>query len=161
MIHIAKSALVQLRQFRLRTALLLVALAAVLLYKVVIPTWEYYSLPAGTRLILTKLNQRATLPATGAMPLGGFLKSIRGASMGPTDNGIAIFIDPAGLAEAGVNIQSPVQVPAGRSAMKAVIQQSLNSRGLDYYVKDGLLMLTSKKAADRAIQLSPKKARRP
>jgi hypothetical protein len=147
-------------RFTVRGLMIAVAVFAVSVY-VAVPAWDYYSLPPGTRRVLTKLGHPIRFPAAGPIPLLGLLKIIRGASIGPKDNGIPIYVDPDGLVEAGAGIQSPVEVDSDRVPVKERLGRSLKPLGLGYFVKDGLLTITSGKSADRALKSHPKAARRP
>ena len=67
-------------------------------------------------------------------------------------NGVPIYVDPVGLQEAEVTMNTPVTVPptAGAPA-KVILERALAQLKLDYVVKDGLLTVTSKEAADKPI----------
>jgi hypothetical protein len=140
--------------------LVVIAVLAVLLYEVFIPTWEYYRLPRSTRLILTKLDQRARPPG-GKVPLGAFLRWLKAASTGTADNGIPIYADPVGLSEAGVDVRDMVAVPSVSLPLKSVLHQTIQPLGLGWFVQNGLLVVTCRDAADRAVRDAPKSVRRP
>jgi hypothetical protein len=112
-------------------------------------------------MALAKLEQPARLTASGRMPFGTFVKPIRAASTTPKDNGIPLFIDPAGLGEAGVGIRDPVNRPRRPARLGATLSEALRPLGLGYYVRDGLLTINSRRAADRAVREAPKVTRRP
>jgi hypothetical protein len=137
-----------------------IALLAILTHYVVIPAWHYYMLPPGTRAVLSKLGMPIRLPSTGPMPLASVLKAIKGASVGPKDSGIPIYVDPNGLAEAGAGIGSTVEISLDRRPLKETLQKLLEPLRLGYYVKDGLLTITSAKSADLALR-NNQEARRP
>lgn len=77
-------------------------------------------------------------------PLEEVLKFIKTATMGPNDSGVPIYVDPVGLQEAEafllkkVSIESKKGEPLGSS-----LKRLLNSIGLGYRVKDGLLSISS------------------
>ena len=77
------------------------------------------------------------------------------------DDGIPVYVDPIGLEEARVDITKPVEIGPDQVRLKAFLDQRLGPLGLSDYVEDGLLTITSKQAADRALRRSPRQARRP
>jgi hypothetical protein len=148
-------------RFTVRRMMVAIAILAIFTYYVVMPTWDYYSLPPKTRAVLSKLGMPIRLPSPGPVPLGSVLKAIKGASVGAKDNGIPIYVDPNGLAEAGAGIRSTVEVNADRSSIEETLRKSLEPLRLGYFVKDGLLTITSAKSADLTLRSNPKEARRP
>ena len=77
------------------------------------------------------------------------------------DNGIPVYVDPNGLAEARAEIGMPGEVGPDRVRLKDFLDQRLGPLGLSYYVSEGLLTITSKRAADQALKRMPRGARRP
>lgn len=145
-------------RFRIRTFLVAVAVLTVLMQWVVLPAWDFYSLPAGTRSVLTRLQSRMAAPPTA--DLIDFLKAIRLSSPDGRGVGIPIYVDPAGLHEAETTLEAPLKAPPGRGAIEAELRESLRPLGLGYYVEDGLLTITSEQAAERALRERPRTARR-
>jgi hypothetical protein len=151
-------------RFSIRLMLVAIAVSAALAHFVVVPTWKYYQLPAGTRRVLGKLGMTMTLPASGPTPrdLKDLLKQIKATSVtGPKDPGIPIYLDPIGLEDAGSTVVTPVAVAGGRMTIKAHLDRTLPPLGLDYFVKDGLLTITSAEGARAMLANQPEKARRP
>ena len=148
-------------RFTVRRMMVAIAALAILTYYVVIPAWDYYSLPPSTRAVLSALGYPARLPSTGPMPLVAMLKGIRVASAGTKGNGIPIYVDPNGLSEAGVGVQTTVVATNGRRPLKEQLERSLKPLGLGYFVRDGLLTVTSAKSADRVLKDYPNEAKRP
>lgn len=148
-------------RFTIGRMMVAIAVATVLAYSVVLPTWRYYRLPAKTRAVLTKLDRTVQLPVTGTVPLTSVLKAVRSASAGPKYAGVPIYVDPIGLSEAGATIESTVEVASERRPIKDQLKRSLKPLRLSYYVKDGLLMITSAADVDRELQDHPESARRP
>ena len=147
--------------FRIRTALVAVAVIAVLLYTVIIPLWDHYHLPKATRIALAKLDRTIRVAADGPIPLGEIIRVVRTDSVERGDDGIPVHVDPIGLEEARVDITKPVEIGPDQVRLKAFLDQRLGPLGLSDYVEDGLLTITSKQAADRALRRSPRQARRP
>ena len=93
------------------------------------------------------------------MPLTTLLKNLKAASAGPKNAGLPIFVDPVGLAEAKADLDAQITVSADRLMIKEHLDQSLKPLGLDWYVKDGLLMITSKKQVDLELNTDPEASR--
>ncbi len=145
-----------------RWTMIVIAVAAVLMYYVVMPIWSYYSLPKATRDVLAGLSYGVQLPTSGKMPFGDFIKTIRTTAFGQLLTNVPIYVDPAGLQEAGVvDLQIPVDASPDRISLKDQLERSLKPLGLGYFVKDGLLTITSAKVADRTLKENPTEARRP
>jgi hypothetical protein len=138
-----------------------IAVLAVLTYHVLVPAWNYYSLRPKTRAVLSALRRPARLPSTGSIPLVALLKGIRIATAGPKGTGVPVYVDPSGLSDAGVEVHSTVMTSADRMPLKEQLERSLKPFGLGYFVRDGLLTITSAKSADRALKDYPKEAKRP
>ena len=97
--------------------------------------------------------------ATGAQTLDSVLKHIKlkagGNVKGVLWSGIPIYVDPIGLQEAGKSMNSPVTVPGTpkQASPKAILEQVLAQLKLDYVVKDGFLMITSKESVDKPVDV--------
>jgi len=128
-----------------------------LAYRGATSAWDDYTLHPGTRMILTKLNQKGQFAAKGGadQPLADMLLSVSIGSRGPKDDGIPINVDMRGLNEARATMQSRVRVPPRRGRLKEILDETLKPLGLGYYVRDGLLTITSAKAAVRAASPRP------
>jgi hypothetical protein len=137
------------------------AIVTFLVYRGGISAWDYYNLHPGTRMILSKLNQKGRFAAKGDQPLADVLLSVRLGSKGPKDGGIPIHVDMRGLQEAGATLRNRVRVPARRGRLKDILDETLKAVGLGYYVREGLLTITSAKAAERAKRAEPNLTRRP
>jgi hypothetical protein len=148
-------------RFTVRRMMAAIAALAVLTHYVVLPVWDYFRLPPETRAVLSALGRPAKLATAGPMPLGTLLKQLRVATAGPKSAGVPVYVDPIGLSEAGAGIESTVVASADRLALKDQLNRTLGPLGLGYYVRDGLLMVTSRKSADRELSHHPKEARRP
>src|SRR5258707_560892 len=97
-------------RFSVRWLMIAIALSTAFAYYVAMPLWNYYRLPPKTRMILWKLNTRASLPTSGTMPFEDLLKEVKTATAGPNYAGIPIYVDPVGLQEAEKTMISPVNV---------------------------------------------------
>lgn len=133
----------------MRTVMIAVAILTPLAYLVVVPLWRYYSLPAKDRAVLAALEARLDMPFGDPTPLEGVLKYLKMNSKTKLlPSGIPIYVDPVGLNEAEKNMQSPVRIQTKGARLKTSLKTVLNSLGLDYTVKDGLLVITSKESLD-------------
>lgn len=63
--------------------------------------------------------------------------------------GIPIYLDPVGLHEAGATMKSPVTIDATGLPIKVALDRVLKPLKLGYFVKDGLLTITSTEAVER------------
>jgi hypothetical protein len=138
-----------------------IAALAVLTYQVLIPLWDYYSLPQTSRAVLSILGRPVRLRSAGAMTLASLLKGARAATAAPATTGVPIYVDPTGLSEAGAGDETTVFVVSDPLPLKDHLERSLKPLGLGYFVRDGVLMITSAKSVERALRDHPTKARRP
>jgi hypothetical protein len=76
-------------------------------------------------------------------PFEDILKYIKAASQGPKDNGIPMYVDPAGLARMGKTMTSPVTIDVEGVPLRTTLALILNQLGLRYSVRDGLMTITS------------------
>jgi hypothetical protein len=148
-------------RLRLRTAVVVIAVLALTLKYIAIPLFDYYSLSRNTRDVLARLDRLVRVSPSGPMSLGTFLRTFRAVSRAGNDNGIPVYVDPAGLDEARAMIGATVDVNPEQAPLKAQLRRALEPLGLSYYVRDGLLTITSKQAADHALRRTPKRVRRP
>jgi hypothetical protein len=149
-------------RFRLRSTLIAIALITVLLRYVAVPAWDYYHLSPETRAVLEDLGRPMTAPPAAPATLSSFLKAIRMSSPRPLKpNGIPIYVDPEGLDKAAAALYAPLGATPGIVPIKIALERTLGPLGLGYYVRDGLLTVTSAADADRVLRENPKEARRP
>ena len=147
-------------RFRILLLIALVILTFVV-YRGGITVWDYYTLHPGTRMILSRLNQKGRFAARGDQPLADMLLSVGIGSKGREEGGIPIFVDTRGLHEAGATLQSKVRVSPRQGRLKDILNQTLEPLGLGYYVRNGLLTITSAEAAGRADEGRPEVTRAP
>ena len=143
-------------RFTLRMIMISIAVVTVLTYSVGLPVWRYYQLPANTRAVLSALRRPVRLPSSGPMPLMTMLKGVKGVSVG-----VPIFVDPIDLASVNLDENSTVTASAENLTIKDHLEHSLKPMGLSFFVKDGLLMITTKKSADLEVSSFPNDAVRP
>jgi RNA polymerase sigma factor (sigma-70 family) len=90
------------------------------------------------------LPPEPTPTSPGPYPtLNQLLKAIKKATTRPEFPGIPIYVDPVGLQEASVSLDSPVTIYRN-GTLGFVLRQALRDLHLWYVVKDGLLMISSR-----------------
>lgn len=98
------------------------------------------------RVIRNRLEQPSDLKLPEEVSLGKFLAAIRAASQEADDTGIPIYVEPAGLKEAGKTADSPVNVTRNKVPLRMTLKSVLRQLNLSYEVRDGLLRIDSKTA---------------
>jgi hypothetical protein len=94
--------------------------------------------------IVDKLKEDIEIRLPTKPRLDDLLRQIRKVTQGAGENGIPIYVDPDGLTEAGVSLDSAIPDNAqGKGPIKLLLRRSLKPLGLSYAVKDGLLMISS------------------
>jgi hypothetical protein len=115
-------------------------------------SWRMYKLldrEPQTKLIHDRLEAKVDL-SFEKTSLEDVLRFVKSATRrGPDDNGIPIYVDPVGLLEAEKTLATPVSFTAKGEPLKSSLQRLLNTIGLTYHVRDGLLTVTS--ASDELI----------
>ena len=93
------------------------------------------------------LEQPIAMPFINDTSLDDILKYIREATSGPKSQaskapGLQIYVDPVGLGEAEKSLQSTVSINLEGIRLKTTLQLILAQLDLDYYVRDGVLIIT-------------------
>lgn len=93
-----------------------------------------------------KLDETVALAVPNKTTLETALRAIKAASQGPNDAGLPIYVDPAGLHEAGAAIDRPIEVtlPGGKASLGENLRQLLRPLGLDFRADDGLVTISSR-----------------
>jgi RNA polymerase sigma factor (sigma-70 family) len=95
--------------------------------------------------VLRRLTeQKIDLHFPNPTPLEAILKYAKAASKGPKDTGLAIYVDPVGLQQAGAKIDSLVTLELKDVSIKAALTSTLKPLNLAFVVKDGLVMIGSR-----------------
>jgi hypothetical protein len=108
---------------------------------------------AKTKWILAKLEEPVTMSFAQETPLVDVLRYIRSATQGPSDSGIPIYVDPAGLNEADRTLGSPVSIDLEGVPLKTTLRLLLKQLGLTYTVKDGLVTITSESSDNQPTEI--------
>lgn len=96
------------------------------------------------KAILTKLDEPISMSFANETPLEDVLKYIKSATTkSDKDLGIPIYVDPAGLEEAGVTMTSAVCLDLEGVPLKTTLRLALKQIKLAFCVKEGVLMISS------------------
>jgi hypothetical protein len=106
---------------------------------------EYKQIAVGKRTAHLRdvLAQRYDLDFPQGIPLEEFLKAIKKATTKEGDSGIPIYVNPRGLQEAQIRMDSKVYVSKGQP-LGETLRSVLNSTGLSYELRDGFLAIDSR-----------------
>jgi hypothetical protein len=97
-----------------------------------------------TKLVFKKLEEPISMSFNEETPLEDVLKYIKQASTTQTYAGIPIYVDPAGLKEAGATTTSVVRnIDLEGVPLKTTLRLLLKQLGLAYCVRDGVLIVSS------------------
>lgn len=156
----------RLPRFRLsiRTLSIGIAVGTILAYYVVVPTWKYYRLDPTTRRILDHLRTTTRLKLDPGQPLQleGLFRQVEAAATNwPPRKSFPLFVDPQGLQDANQSMAARVDASAGPDRIQNHLQRALGPLGLDYYIKDGLLTITSTQATRQILHDEPEVAIQP
>jgi hypothetical protein len=134
-------------RIRLRTVMIVLALLTPLAYLVAIPAWRYYSLSPADRVIVDALEQRHDMPFANGAPLQDVIKHIRSCSIASRPPlGVPIYVEPIALNATPYTLNTPVQISSKGAKLKTSLEEVLKPLGLEYQIKNGLLIITSEKA---------------
>ena len=138
----------------IRGLLIGIAVSTVFTYYIAAPAWKYYRLPFETRQILGKLRTPMILPIGGAkiVMLQDLIKQIRLVTTERKGKELPIYIDPMGLQDADKTMASMCAATTDRMPIQEHLERALASLEMDYFIKDGLLTITSAKSARAILQ---------
>jgi hypothetical protein len=103
---------------------------------------------ASDKAILMALDQPFDAKLIPRPTLALLLQEIkRVTTNGVLWDGIPFFVDPIGLQEAGRTMNSPVTVSSKGVPIRKALEDALGQPKLDYFVRDGFLLITSKESA--------------
>jgi hypothetical protein len=108
---------------------------------------------AANERVLNALDQVIPMRFPHETPLEDVLKYIHATALCPDGRGIPIFVDPVGLKEVEKSRTSPVQIELEGVPLSTTLRLTLRPLGMTYYVKDGLLEITSMGCYDRPYEL--------
>jgi hypothetical protein len=107
------------------------------------------SITAAHARIHEALNQPVPMHFLKETPLEDVLNSIKTATTGADDKSIPIYVDPIGLLESDKTMTSTVtNIDLDSVPLRTSLRLCLAQLDLAYYVKDGLLLITSRESED-------------
>jgi RNA polymerase sigma factor (sigma-70 family) len=114
---------------------------------------RWLELERKTQQILRMLDERFELDIPPNATLSDHLKAVKKATTTAGFPGIPIYVDPAGLQEAGKTIESPILAKVSPSTLRDHLRTVLNPLRLSYVVKDGFLVISSREEiTDRRLE---------
>ncbi len=96
--------------------------------------------------ILKRLEEPVAMSFAKETPLDDVLKYIKQATTPntpKTGSSLPIYVDPVGLKDAGVTLNSPVNIDLEGIPLKTSLRLILKQLGLAYCVRDGVLIISS------------------
>ncbi len=94
--------------------------------------------------IMKVLSNPVAMPFANETPLGELIKYVKTATVNANmPEGIPIYLDPEGLQMAEKTIDSPISLNLEGIKLKTTLRLALKQLGLGYYVRHGLLIITS------------------
>lgn len=107
------------------------------------------SITAAHARIHEALNQPIPMHFLKETPLEDVLKSIKKATTSADGEAIPIYVDPIGLLESDKTMKSTVtNIDLDGVPLRTSLRLCLAQLDLEYYVKDGLLVITSRESED-------------
>jgi tetratricopeptide (TPR) repeat protein len=109
-----------------------------------------------TKAILSKLNERISMPFQADTPLEDVKRYIEQSTQDEAaglPTGIPIYVDPQGLQDADKTMASTVTINLEGIPLKTTLRLILKQLGMTYTVKDGLLTITSSSSEDQPTEI--------
>ncbi|WP_406693694.1 hypothetical protein V5E97_21920 [Singulisphaera sp. Ch08] len=120
-------------------------------------------------VILAELDKPLDMPFDTGTTLAGLVSHVKRSTgwvasdrwytkqvfvrpVGPMENGIPLYVDPVALAEAGVTMQAPITIASRGVPLKNTLYEVLGPLGLGYYIRNGLLVISTKDDAEWFLQ---------
>jgi RNA polymerase sigma factor (sigma-70 family) len=105
----------------------------------------------GNQAILKALDKPLAVKFTIETPLMDVIKYIRDSTVDKAaglPEGIPIYVDPQGLQDADKTMASTIEIDLEGIALKTTLRLCLKQLGLTYWVREGLLTITSSQTDD-------------
>jgi hypothetical protein len=93
--------------------------------------------------VLKKLEEPLAFSISRSTPLKDLLKQIRSSLAGPSGTVIPVYVDPKGLEQARVTLDTPITLDLEGIPLKTALRLMLKQLGLAYCVRDGVLIISS------------------
>jgi hypothetical protein len=117
-------------------------------------------------VILAELDKPLDMPFDTGTTLAGLVSHIKASTgwvatdkvytkpvfvrqVGPLQHGIPLYVDPVALHEAGVTMQTPLTASCRGVPLKRSLHDILGPIGLGYFVRNGVLFISTKDDAER------------
>jgi hypothetical protein len=102
-----------------------------------------------TKVILKALDEPIAMNFATETPLSDVIKYIQDSTQSPElPKGIIIYVDPLGLQDADKTEADTVRINLENVPLKTTLNLVLKQLSLDYRVKDGLMIISSKASDD-------------
>ncbi len=103
--------------------------------------------PEMNKKIREALAKQVAMPFAAETPLEEVIKYIKTTTAdGMFQQGIPIYVDPVGLSEAEKTMASPITINLEGIPLRTSLRLLLKQIDLSYYIKDGLLIISSPKS---------------
>jgi len=99
-----------------------------------------------------KLETPVAMSFGDGAPLSDVLKYIKSATTMKGDNGIQIYVDPAGLKKLNGSLDSTVSLDLEGIPLRTTLRLALKQLDLAYCVKDGILMISDVEGICRELE---------
>ncbi len=93
--------------------------------------------------VLKRLEDPLAFSISRPTPLKDLLKQIRSSLAGPSGRVIPVYVDPKGLEQAHVTLDTPITLDLEGIPLKTALRLMLKQLGLAYCVRDGVLIISS------------------
>jgi hypothetical protein len=103
---------------------------------------------AANARLMNALDQPVPMHFRDETPLDDVLKHIQQESKSPDGKVIPIYVDPIGLQEAEKSINSTVSIDIEGVPLKSTLRLCLKQLGLTYWIRDGVLLITSEQSEE-------------
>jgi RNA polymerase sigma factor (sigma-70 family) len=104
------------------------------------------------RRIVQALGQPIAMPFAQETALEDVVRYVQSATRGDDlPNGIPIYVDPTGLSQAGLTMQSPIIINLEGIPLKRSLYLALRQLGLAYTLQDGLLIISTPDGLDNIL----------
>ncbi len=103
--------------------------------------------------IWKKLEEPVAMSFANATPLQDVINHIKEATTDRTYAGLPVYVDPAGLKEAGATLTSTVSIELEGVPLKTTLRLLLKQIGLAHCVRDGVLIISSFKGIADELQM--------
>ncbi len=113
---------------------------------------------ARNQAILKELNKVVSMSFPKETPLEDVIKYVKSATQSDRmPNGLPLYLEPEGLQEAEKTTSSPVTFEIEDAKLKTSLRLILKQLGLGYYIKEGLVIITSLGDEDYQSAITPRR----